>query len=114
MYQPLITMRVTPARSDGSGAGLNTEKTHNKFVMAPVDVGDRSWTAERCFARPDDQAGPALKQVRTSGPYDRLHDRRRRALLAAGTSLKLDRRSAEAATMSQVGQPTDIAEGISD
>ena len=40
--------------------------------MALEDMRDRGWTAEQCFIRPDDQAGPILQQMLTSGSYDCL------------------------------------------
>ncbi|MGU3667915.1 hypothetical protein ACLBX9_27330 [Methylobacterium sp. A49B] len=52
--------------------GLDAEKIHHGIKVALEDMRSRGWTAEQCFIRPDDQAGPILKQMLTSGSYDCL------------------------------------------
>ncbi|MDP4024052.1 hypothetical protein Q8W71_15590 [Methylobacterium sp. NEAU 140] len=52
--------------------GLNAEKIHAGIAVALEDMRNRGWAAEQFFVRPDDQAGPMLKQMLTSGSYDCL------------------------------------------
>lgn len=52
--------------------GLNAEKIHDGISVALEDMRSRGWTAEQCFIRPDDQAGPILKQMLLSGSYNCL------------------------------------------
>lgn len=67
-YEPEVVDFSDPALPPG----LNAEKIHQGIKVALEDMRSRGWTAEQCFIRPDDQAGPILKQMLTSGSYDCL------------------------------------------
>lgn len=67
-YEPEVVDFSDPALPPG----LNAEKIHQGIKVALEDMRDRGWTAEQCFIRPDDQAGPILQQMLTSGSYDCL------------------------------------------
>jgi hypothetical protein len=67
-YEPEVVDFSDPALPPG----LSAEKIRQGIKVALEDMSSRGWTAEQCFIRPDDQAGPILKQMLTSGSYDCL------------------------------------------
>ncbi|AWN37166.1 hypothetical protein [Methylobacterium radiodurans] len=67
-YEPEVVDFSDPALPPG----LDAEKIHHGIRVALESMRDRGWTAESCLIRPDDQAGPAVREKLAAAAYDCL------------------------------------------